>query len=205
MGAEAPPGLLAIEDAKPDEYYQASDQIREALHDLPEQLQQSEESQLADWIHSTDEYPTNLWMDCEYAKKACERTSARINMDVQTFKHHADHPHAQHYVNKVVIHDLMPMPYLDDYTMTAHDPFVEDFIWSMDDNRHTESKSKGLTEVDVPRLLLFADRRFIQTVRTTSASSAVEVAGRDPTRAPHAGVIEVKRHRQGLRTDDGFV
>ena len=38
LGAEAPPGLLAIEDAKPDEYYQASDQIRGALNDLPEQL-----------------------------------------------------------------------------------------------------------------------------------------------------------------------
>ena len=94
------------------------------------------------------------------------------------------------------------MPYLNDYVMNAHDPFVEDFIWSMDDNRHTESKSKELTEIDVPRLLLFADRRVIQTVRTTSASSAAEVARRDPTRAPHAGDIEVKRHRQGLRTDE---
>ena len=30
FGAEAPPGLLALEDVKPDEYYQASDQIRYA-------------------------------------------------------------------------------------------------------------------------------------------------------------------------------
>ena len=30
LGAEAPPGLLAIEDIKLDEYYQASDQIRDA-------------------------------------------------------------------------------------------------------------------------------------------------------------------------------
>ena len=69
LGAEAPPGLLAIEDVKPDEYYQASDQIREALQDLPEQLQQNEESQLASWVHTTEDYPDNLWMDCEYAKK----------------------------------------------------------------------------------------------------------------------------------------
>ena len=52
LGAEAPPGLLAIEDIKPDEYYQASDQIREALQDLPEQIQQSEESRLANWVHT---------------------------------------------------------------------------------------------------------------------------------------------------------
>ena len=31
LGVEAPPGLLAIEDLKPDEYYQAADQIRGAL------------------------------------------------------------------------------------------------------------------------------------------------------------------------------
>ena len=76
----------------------------------------------------------------------------------------------------------------------------------MDDNRHTESKSKELTEIDAPRLLLFADRRVIQTVRTTSASSAAEVAGRDPTRAPHAG--DVKSSDTKARTAngrDGFV
>ena len=72
LGSKAPPGLLAIVDAKPDEYYQASDQIREALSDLPERLQQNAESQLVDWVHSTDEYPSNLWMNCEYAQKACE-------------------------------------------------------------------------------------------------------------------------------------
>ena len=182
LGAEAPPGLLAIEDAKPDEYYQASDQIREALQDLPEQLQQNEESQLADWVHSTDEYPSNLWMDCEYAKKVCERTGSRVHLDVRPFEFGTDHPHARGNRNKVVLHDLMP--YLDDYIMSAHDPFVEGFIWSMDDNRHTESKSKELIEGDVPKLLLFADRDVINTVRTTAASSVAEVAGRDPTRAP---------------------
>ena len=86
LGAEAPPGFLAIEDGKPEEYYRASDQIRGALNDLPDQLQQNEESQLADWTHSPDEYPTNLWMDCEYAKKARERTGARVNLDVQAFR-----------------------------------------------------------------------------------------------------------------------
>ena len=42
--------------------------------------------------------------------------------------------------------------------MNVHNPFVEDFIWSMDDSRHAESISKELTETDVPRLMLFADR-----------------------------------------------
>ena len=72
----------------------------------------------------------------------------------------------------------------------------------MGDNRHTEPKSKELSELDVPRLLLFADQYVIQTVRTTSASSTAEVATRDPTIAPHVGDIEVKRHRQGLRIDE---
>ena len=84
LGAEAPPGLLAIEDIKPDEYYQASDQIRGALQDLPEQIQQNEESQLASWVHTTENYPDNLWMDCEYARKACDRTGARINFVIRS-------------------------------------------------------------------------------------------------------------------------
>ena len=67
--AEALPGLLAIEDGKPDEHYQASGQIRGALNNLPEQLQQEAESQMADWTHSTVEYPANLWMSCEYAMR----------------------------------------------------------------------------------------------------------------------------------------
>ena len=118
-------------------------------------------------------------------------------MDLQEFKFHADHKHGH---GQVVTHDLMP--YLDEYIMSAHGPFVEDFIWSMDDNRHTESKSKELTEVDVPQLLLFADQQVVQAVRTTSASSAAGVAGCDPTRAPLLRDVEVKRHRQGLRIDE---
>ena len=159
----------------PDGYYQASDKIREALQDLPEQLQQNEDSQPANWDHSTDDYPDNLWMDFECAKKACVRTGARVNLDVRPFEFGTDHPHALGYRNKVVLRDLMP--YLDDYIMNAHDPFIEDFIWPMDDNRHTESKSKELTEGDVPKLLLFADRDVINTGRTTTARSAAEVAG----------------------------
>ena len=80
LGAEAPPGLLAIEDVKPDEYYQAANQIRGALDHLPEQLQQNMEPQLAEWVHSTVDYAEKLWLSCEYAKKACERTSARIDV-----------------------------------------------------------------------------------------------------------------------------
>ena len=198
LGAEAPPGFLAIEDIKPDEYYQASDQARKALQDPPEQLQQSEESQLANWVRTTENYPDNLWMDCEHAKKACTRTGcARINFDIQPFEFGPQHPHATGYRNTVVIHDLLP--YLDGYIMSAHDPFVEDFIWSMDDNRHTESKSKELTEGDVPKLLLFADRDVINTVRTTGASSAAEVAGRDPSGARAFAEVEVKRHHHGLK------
>ena len=93
------------------------------------------------------------------------------------------------------------MPCLDDYIMNAHDPLVEDFIWSMDDSRHTELKSKDLTETDVPRLLLFADQNVIQAVRTSSSCAAAEVAGCDPARAAQYSATETKRHRQGLRID----
>ena len=80
LGAEAPPGLLlAIEDIKPDEFYQASGQIRSALQNLPEQLQNQEETQLEAWVHSTDNYSSDLWTDMEYAKKACDRTGGRIH------------------------------------------------------------------------------------------------------------------------------
>ena len=98
------------------------------------------------------------------------------------------------------VHDLMP--YLDDCVMNAHESLVEDFIWSMDDSRHTEPTSKELTETNVPRLLLFFDKDVIQAVRTSSSSAAAEVAGRDPTRAAQVSAQEVKRHRQGLRTDE---
>ena len=73
LGGVAPPGLLAIEDFKPDAYYQASDEIRGALQDLPEQIQQNEDSQLASWVHTTDECPESLWMDCEYARTALHK------------------------------------------------------------------------------------------------------------------------------------
>ena len=114
-----------------------------------------------------------------------------------TFWVGTDHPHAG---ARSVLHDLMP--YLDDYIMSAHDPFVEDFIWSMNDNRHTESKTKEFAEGDVPKLLLFADRDVINTVRTTTTSSVAEVAGRDPTKAPSFADVEVNRHQQGLRKDE---
>ena len=105
----------------------------------------------------------------------------RINFDIRPFEFGAPHPHASGYRNTVVIHDLLP--YLDDYITNAHDPLVEDFIWSMGDNRHTESKSTELTEGDVPKLLLFADRDVINIARTKGVSSAAEVAGRDPSGA----------------------
>ena len=55
----------------------------------------------------------------------------------------------------------------------------EDFPWSMDDNRHTESKSPELTEGDVPNLLLFADHDVIRRVRTQATSPSEPAARRD--------------------------
>ena len=83
--------LAAIEDAKSEEYYRASGQIRGAVDQLGEQLQQDVEAQQAEWVHFTEEY-TNLWMSCEYATKACQRTGARVNMDGGEFNHHMDDP-----------------------------------------------------------------------------------------------------------------
>ena len=50
LGAGAPPGLLAIEDAKPDEYYQASDQIRGALNDFFIFQSSSSKRQSPNWL-----------------------------------------------------------------------------------------------------------------------------------------------------------
>ena len=110
-----------------------------------------------------------------------------------------EHPHAKDYT-KVAIPGLLP--YLDDYIMGDHDPFVEDFHWSMDDNRHTESKSPELTEGDVPKLLLFADRDVIRRVRTQAASSAEAAARRDIRGSRAFAQTEIKRHRQGLKVDE---
>ena len=156
LGVEAPPGLLAIEDVKPDEYYRATDQIRSALQNLPEQIQQHEESQLANWIHTTEVYSNSLWTDYEFARKACDRTGARIHFAIRSLEFGPEHPHAKPYT-KVALPGLLP--YLDDYIMGDHDPYVEDFHWSMDDNRHTESKSPELTEGDVPRASAFCRQR----------------------------------------------
>ena len=86
--------------------------------------------------------------------------------------------------------------------MGDHDPFVEDFHWSMDDNRHTESKSPELTESDVPKLLLFADRDVIRRVRTQAAGSAEPVARREVRGSRAFAQAEIKRHRQGLKVDE---
>ena len=133
LGVEAPPGF-AIEDIKPDEYYQAADQIRGALQNLPEQTQQQEESRTANWVHTTDAYSDSLWTDYEYARKACDRTGARINFVIRSLGFGPEHPHAQQGCSSG------PTAFLDDYIVSAHDPFVEDFHWSMDDNGHTESQ-----------------------------------------------------------------
>ena len=201
LGAEAPPGLLlAIEDIKPDEFYQASNQIRSALQNLPEQLQNQEETQLEVWVHSTDRYDTgDLWTDVEYAKKACDRTGARIYFAIQLLSFGPEHPHMKPYT-RVAIQGLLP--YLDDYIMGEHDPFVEDFHWSMDDNRHTESQSPELTEGDVPNLLLFAPKEVIDRVRSQATSSSEPAMRRDLRGSRNFGQAEIKRHRQGLRVDE---
>ena len=201
LGAEAPPGLLlAIEDIKPDEFYQASSQIRSALQNLPEQIQNQEETQLEVWVHSTDRYDTgDLWTDVEYAKKACDRTGARIYFEIQLLSFGPEHPHMKPYT-RVAIQGLLP--YLDDYIMGEHDPFVEDFHWSMDDNRHTESQSPELTEGDVPNLLLFAPKEVIDRVRTQATSSSEPAVRRDLRGSRNFGQAEIKRHRQGLRVDE---
>ena len=201
LGVEAPPGLLAIEDIKPDDYYRATDQIRSALQNLPEQIQQQEESQLANWTHTTDVYSNSLWTDYEFARKACNRTGARIKFAIRSLEFGPEHPHAKPYT-KVALPGLPP--YLDDYIMGDHDLYVEDFHWSMDDNRHTESKSPELTEGDVPKLLLFAERGHQQSQdRATEAAGSVEqVTGRDTRGVRAFAQTEIKRHRQGLRRDE---
>ena len=201
LGAEAPPGLLlAIEDIKPDEFYQASDQIRSALQNFSEQIQNQEETQLEAWVHSTDRYDTgDLWTDMEYARKACDRTGARIHFAIHPMRFGPEHPHMKSYT-RVSIPGLLP--YLDDYIMGAHDPFVEDFHWSMDDNRHTESKSPELTEVDIPNLLLFAPKEVIDRVRIQPTSSSGPAMRRDLRGSRNFGQAEIKRHRQGLRVDE---
>ena len=49
------------------------------------------EAQLAEWVHSTQEYFKDLWLSCEYASKACHSTGARINMDRGKFNGHMVH------------------------------------------------------------------------------------------------------------------
>ena len=90
------------------------------------------------------------------------------------FNRHMVHPSE---VIKVNLGDLTP--YLDNYVMNTRDPFVKEFAWSMDDSRHTESVSKELTETNILRLMLFADKDVIQALRASSSSGATEVAGRD--------------------------
>ena len=116
IGVEAPPGLLAIEDVKPDEYYCATDQIRSALQNLPEQIQQHEEPQLANWVHTTEVYSKSLWTDYEFARKACDRIGARIHFAIRSLEFGPEHPHTKGYT-KVALPGLLP--YLDDYIMMA--------------------------------------------------------------------------------------
>ena len=47
---------------------------------------QSRFSTRKNWVHTTDAYPNNLWTDYEYARKACDRTGARINFVIRSLK-----------------------------------------------------------------------------------------------------------------------
>ena len=154
LGAEVSVPLLAIEDAKSDECYGAPDMISGALDQLGEHKE--------------------LYMLCEYANGACQRAGGRINIPGEEFNYCSSHPSQVITVN---LGDLMPC--LDDYTMCRHNPFLEDFIWCMDDSRHTESISKELIEADVPQLHIFAERSTINAARSAASSAAAEVAGRD--------------------------
>ena len=128
-----------------------------------------------------------------------DRTGARIRFAIHPLQFGPERPHTRNYT-KVAIPGLLP--YLDDYIMGDHDPFVEDFHWSMDDNRHTESKSPELTEGDVPKLLLFADRDVLRRVRTQAAGSAEPADRRDVRGSRAFAQAERKRHRQGLKVDE---
>ena len=132
LGVEAPPGLLAGRvlpgrssdqgcTPEPSGADSAAGRVR-----------------TANWVHTTDQYSSTLWTDYEYARKACDRTGAWITFVIRSLEFGPEHPHAQANA-EVALPGLLP--YLDDYIMGAHDPFVEDFHWSMDDNRHAESKS----------------------------------------------------------------
>ena len=91
-----------------------SGRIRSALQNLPEQHQQREETQLANWVHTTEVYSSNLWTDYEYARKACDRTGARIHFVINPLEFGPAHPHEKFYT-KVALPGLLP--YLDNYTI----------------------------------------------------------------------------------------
>ena len=141
--------LLAIQ-AKSDECYKAADVISSALDQLGAQLQQHLEAQQAEWAHSTEEHK-DLYTLREYANKACQRTSGRINIPREEFNYRSSHP------NQVITVSLGdPMSYLADYTMR------EDFMWSMEDSKPKEPMSKELTEADVPQFRILADHSTIK-------------------------------------------
>ena len=104
-----------------------------------------------------------------------------------------EHLHAKAYT-KVALSALLP--YLDDYIMVAHDPFVEDFHWSMDDNRHTEPSHRSSLRATC-RIFCLLRKEMSSTVRTEAAGSVAQVAGRDTRGARAFAQTEIKGHRQG--------
>ena len=110
------------------------------------------------------------------------------------FNYHMAHPNE---TIKVNLGELIP--YLDDHVMSMRDPFVEDFIWSMDDSRHTESTSRELSEIDVPRLMLFADKEVIST---SQSSTSATWQGRRFSTKPNQGKDVAPHHEPDIAHHD---
>ena len=84
------------------------------------------------------------------------------------------------------------MPYLYGYSL------LEDFVWSMDNNRDTESILKDLTEAGVPLLHISADRSTIQVARASASSGAAELAGKDTSNAVFIQLARDQEEQAGL-------
>ena len=118
------------------------------------------------------------------------------------FEHNSVHPHSS--MDPVILSQL---PYLDDWNMSSYDPYVSDFIWSMDDSGHVESISKGLSEDQVDQLQPFADTNELGYQHWRRSSAAASSAGPAPSVADLTGrdkfrEHEIKWQRQGLQTNE---
>ena len=117
LGAEVPVPLLAIEDAKSDEYHKAADMISGALDQLGEQLQQHLEAQQAEWVHSTEE-PSSKICTCCVSMPTWRVNGVSANRWPYQHSRRKSSTIALHIPNQVITVNLGDlMPYLDDYAM----------------------------------------------------------------------------------------